>query len=135
MGAFKDDSEVYKYIGGVFENGLADPEVGPKLKGSGVVLQITYTDPDSVLTVDFPSGEVHTGPSDLTPHVELFMTADTGNRFWLGKVNLSVAMAKGQVRAKGPVSKILKLVPAAKSLFPAYESLLERDGRDDLLKA
>ena len=35
MGAFKDDSEVYQYIGGVFENGLADPEVGPKLKGSG----------------------------------------------------------------------------------------------------
>ncbi|UUV28648.1 SCP2 sterol-binding domain-containing protein [Amycolatopsis roodepoortensis] len=135
MGAFKDDTEVYKYIGGVFENGLADPDVGPKLKSSGVVLQITYTDPDSVVTVDMPSGEVHTGQSSLTPHVELFMSADTGNRFWLGKVNLSVAMAKGQVRAKGPVSKILKLVPAAKSLFPTYEAMLERDGRDDLLKA
>ncbi|MFJ2834351.1 SCP2 sterol-binding domain-containing protein [Nocardia sp. NPDC087230] len=135
MGTFKDDSEVYKYIGGVFVDGLADPEVGAKLKSSGVVLQITYTDPDAVLTVDFPAGVVQTGESNLTPQVELFMTADTGNQFWLGKVNLSIAMAKGQVRAKGPVSKILKLVPAAKSLFPTYVSLLERDGRDDLLKA
>lgn len=135
MVAFKDASDVYKYIGGVFENGLADPEVGPKLSGSGVTLQITYTEPDAVITVDMPEGKVHTGDTDLAPNVELFMSADTGNQFWLGKVNLSLAMAKGQVRAKGPISKVLKLVPAAKALFPAYEAMLKADGRNDLLEA
>lgn len=135
MGTFKNADDVYRYVGGIFEKGLADPEVGPKLSSSGVILQITYTDPDSVITVDMPAGEVVTGETDLTPNVELFMSADTGNRFWLGKVNLSLALAKGEVRAKGPISKVLKLVPAAKALFPGYEEMVRADGRDDLLAA
>jgi putative sterol carrier protein len=91
----------------------------PRLPESGVILQITYTDPDAVLTVDFAGGEVHEGgPVDVRPNVEMFMSADNANQFWLGQLNLSVAMAKGQVRTKGPVSKILKLVPIAKELFP-----------------
>lgn len=61
------------------------------------------------------------------------MSADNANQFWLGQLNLSVAMAKGQVRTKGPVSKILKLVPIAKELFPSYRKALEENGRSDLL--
>lgn len=135
MGVFKDSTEVSKYIGGVFEKGLLDAEIGPKLSGSGVVLKITYTDPDSVITVDMPSGKVYSGETDLKPMIELFMSADNGNRFWLGKLNLATGLAKGQVRAKGPTSKVLKLIPAAKSLFPAYREMLEADGRQDLLEA
>jgi hypothetical protein len=33
------------------------------------------------------------------------------------------------------VSKILKLVPIAKDLFPAYRKALEEDGRSDLLNS
>lgn len=135
MPAFKDSAEVYKYLGGIFEKGLGDPEIGPKLRASGVVLQISYTAPDSVITVDMPEGKVYTGDTDLTPNVRMFMSADTGNRFWLGNVNLTMAMAKGQVRAKGPVAKVMKLVPVAKGLFPAYKEMLEQDGRQDLLNA
>ncbi|MBF6278423.1 MULTISPECIES: hypothetical protein [Nocardia] len=135
MSVFKDASEVSKYIGGVFEKGLVDPEVGPKLTESGVVLKITYTDPDVIITVDMPNGKVYSGVSDLVPVVELFMTADNGNKFWLGKLNLATGLAKGQVRAKGPTSKVLKLIPAAKSLFPTYREMLEADGRLDLLEA
>lgn len=135
MPVFKDSTEVYKYLGGIFEKGLDDPEIGPKLRGSGVVLQISYTDPNSVITVDMPEGKVYTGDTDLTPNVRMFMSADTGNRFWLGKVNLTAAMAKGQVRAKGPVAKVMKLVPVAKGLFPAYQEMLEQDDRQDLLNA
>ena len=31
--------------------------------------------------------------------------------------------AKGQVKAKGPVNKILKIVPLTKPLFPIYKDL------------
>lgn len=136
MGVFKDDADVYKYVGGVFEQGTSDPELGPKFAESGVVLRVTYTDPDAVITVDFPNGKVYTGVGEgPDPNVELFMTADNGNKFWLGDLNLTVAMAKGAVRAKGPVPKILKLVPAAKTLFGPYRAMLEADERTDLLNA
>ena len=63
------------------------------------------------------------------------MTADLGNKFWLGHVNLAVAMARGQVRAKGPVPRILKLIPVAKSLYPRYERMLRDSDREDLIAA
>ena len=136
MAAFSNEAEVYDYLGGVFRQGLADPELVAKLEPTGIVLRITYTEPDAVITVDMPGKELHEGPgAGPDPNVELFMTAGTGNRFWLGKVNLSVAMARGTVRAKGPVPKLLKLIPTAKELFPEYEKMLTEAGRDDLVNA
>lgn len=136
MGVFKDDQDVYKYVGGVFEQGVSDPVTGPKFAESGVVLRVHYTDPESVVTVDFPNSKVYNGVGvGPDPNVELFMSADNGNKFWLGQLNLTIGMAKGYVRAKGPVPKILKLIPAAKSLFGPYREMLEKDGRADLLNA
>ena len=81
---------------------MQDPALVEKLRPTGIVLRITYTDPDAVLTVDMPNTELHEGAGNgPEPNVELFMTADTGNRFWLGKVILPVALAKGQVRRQG----------------------------------
>lgn len=136
MPAFKDEAEVYRFLGGIFRVGMQDPDLVDKLKPSGVVLRITYTDPDAVLTVDMPNVELHEGAGQgPEPNVELFMTADTGNRFWLGKVILPVALAKGQVRAKGPVAKLLTVVPLAKGLFGPYRQSLEEADRKDLLNA
>lgn len=136
MGVFKDETEVYTYLGGIFEVATKKEGLADKLAGSGVVLRIHYTDPDATVTVDMAEKTVVTGAgSTAEPNVELFMTADTGNKFWLGKVNLSVAMARGTVRAKGPVPKLLKLIPTAKVLFPEYEKMLTEAGRGDLVNA
>ena len=75
------------------------------------------------------------GESDMEPDVVMSMEADTAHRFWLGKVNVTVALARGQMKAKGPVAKILKLVPLVKPVFPRYKAQLEQAGRDDLLEA
>jgi hypothetical protein len=48
------------------------------------------------------------------------------HRFWLGKVNIAAALAKGDMRAKGPIPKVLKLVPLAKQLFPRYQEMVEK---------
>lgn len=136
MAVFNDEKEVYQFLGGVFRIGMDDPELVAKLKPTGIVLRITYTEPDAVLTVDFPNVELHEGAGNgPAPNVELFMTADTGNRFWLGKVVLPVALAKGEVRAKGPIAKLLKILPLAKGLFGPYKQQLEEAGRADLLTA
>jgi hypothetical protein len=138
MAVFKDESEVYQYTGGIFEDALADPVIGPKFADSGVILKVTHTEPDAVFTVDMPAGKVLYGDDARNgpkPVVEMFMKADVGHRFWLGKVNISLALAKGEMRAKGPVPKILKLVPLAKGLFPRYREKLEKAGRTDMLEA
>jgi hypothetical protein len=95
-------------------------------------------DPESRITVEMrPDREmrVDLGPSDLDPEVIMTMEADTAHLFWLGKVNVTVALARGQIQAKGPVAKILKLVPLVKPAFPRYEEMLREAGRADLLEA
>lgn len=129
MAYYNSAEEIYKYLGGVFlaANGT---EVGPKLMGADIDLQVYYTDPDASMTVRLrqPSIEVTDGGDNPDADVKLFMPADIGDKFWRGEYNLGVGLAKGQVKAKGPVNKILKLVPLTKPLFPLYRELVaEKD--------
>jgi putative sterol carrier protein len=128
---FQNADEVYKYVGGVFREARDNPEVGPKMAQADVDLQIYYSDPDSTLTIRFhePEIEVEDGGDDPNADVKLFMPADIADKYWRGEYNLAVGLAKGQVKAKGPVNKILKLVPVTKPLFPMYKDLVaEKDG-------
>ncbi len=129
MPYYNNAEEIYKYLGGVF---LAanDTEVGPKLMGADIDLQVYYTDPEASMTVRLrqPAIEVTDGGDNPDADVKLFMPADIGDKFWRGEYNLGVGLAKGQVKAKGPVNKILKLVPLTKPLFPLYRDLVaEKD--------
>ena len=126
---FADDQEVYKYLGGVFRAAGDHPEAGPKLKAAGITLQLHYSEPDAQLTVKFDEPmEVVEGDTDVKPDVHLYMRSDDADKFWRGEYNLAVGLSKGDVRAKGPVNKILKLVPLAMPLFPMYrEQTAEKD--------
>jgi putative sterol carrier protein len=130
MSYFKDDAEVYKYLGGVFRVANDVEGVGPNLRAADIVLRLDYSNPTSSITVVLkePAIEVIEGDSDLDPDVRMSMSADHGNQFWRGEYNVAVGLAKGQVKAKGPVTKILKLIPAAKPVFPIYRDLVgEKD--------
>jgi putative sterol carrier protein len=122
---YNNAEEIYKYLGGVFR-AANDTETGPKLKAADIDLQIYYTDPDAAMTVRLrePAIEVVDGGGNADADVKLYMPADIGNKFWRGDYNLGVGLAKGQVKAKGPVNKILKLVPLTKPLFPLYRDLV-----------
>jgi len=135
---FKDADEVYAYIGRLFEELAEDDELAPKFQKANTIVQYQYRKPESQITVKLVEGEdgqVDCGLTALEPEVVMTMEADTAHRFWLGKVNVTVALARGQMKAKGPVAKILKLVPLVKPVFPRYRSILEQAGREDLLEA
>lgn len=129
MGFFKDQAELDEYIGGVFRDAGEHAESGPKLKGANIVMRVIYTDPDCEMTMIFRSDyQVIAGPTDVKPDVTLLMRGDTADQFWRGDYNLAIGLAKGQVKAKGPVNKILKLVPLTKPLFPMYrEKIAAKD--------
>jgi putative sterol carrier protein len=138
MPVFKDDQEVYQYIGKLFVDLADDPELSPKFRRADTIVQYRYSNPDSVITVKMKEGQdgqVDFGETTMDPEIVMTMEADTAHKFWLGKVNVTMALAKGQMKAKGPVAKILKLVPLVKPVFPRYQQMLEEAQRDDLLKA
>ena len=138
MAYFRDEQEVYDHIGRLFQDLMRDEELVPKFQKANTIVRYAFRDPESSITVKMLEGEdpqVDLGPTDLTPEVTMSMDADTAHRFWLGKVNVTVALARGQMKAKGPVAKILKLVPLVKPVFPRYRAQLEAAGRSDLVQA
>ncbi len=136
MAYFKDAQEVYDTIGKLLQDLAVDDELGPKFRKANTIVRYEYRDPDSIVTVRLEEGQpgdVDFGESEMGAEVTMSMEADTAHRFWLGKVNVTVAMARGQIKARGPVAKILKLVPLTKPVYPRYKAQLERQGRQDLL--
>jgi putative sterol carrier protein len=133
---FKDAQELYDTIGRLFTELAEDEELAPKFRQANTIVQYQHHDPDSTITVrlmeDEPT-EVDFGETEMEPEVLMTMEADTAHRFWLGRVNVTTALARGQIHASGPVAKILKLVPLTKPAFPRYKALLEAQGRDDLV--
>ncbi len=49
---FNNSAEVTKYIGGIFESAFDDPEIGPKLVDTGLVVAFDFTDPEAVVVID-----------------------------------------------------------------------------------
>jgi putative sterol carrier protein len=136
MAYFKDAQEVYDTIGKLFVDLAQDDELAPKFRKANTILQYEYREPDSKITVRLQEGEpgdVDFGETEMEPEVVMSMEADTAHRFWLGRVNVTVALARGQIKAHGPVAKILKLVPLTKPVYPRYKALLESQGREDLV--
>lgn len=130
MSYFSSADEVYKYLGGVFRVANDTDGVGDQLRAGNLVLRIDYSAPTASITVVLkdPAIEVVEGDCQLAPDIRMSMSADNGNKFWRGEYNVAVGLAKGQVKAKGPVSKILKLIPMTKPVFPLYRELVaEKD--------
>jgi len=133
---FKDAQEVYDTIGKLFADIAEDPELGDRFRKANTVFQHSYRDPDATITMllrtDEPV-EIDFGETEMEPEVVMSMEADTAHRFWLGRVNVTTALARGQIKASGPVAKILKLVPLTKPVYPLYKAQLEAEGREDLV--
>jgi hypothetical protein len=131
---FKDSADVANYIGGIFLRAFDDPEIGPKLVDTGLVVAFDFVDPEALVVIDMANKSVREGlEGGPAPMATMAMTADTGNAYWQGKVNLPLAMAKKKIKVEGNVGSLLKIAPMGKKLYPGYIQRLKDDGRDDLL--
>jgi hypothetical protein len=136
MAVFRDSQQFYECVGGLMDRAKLDPQVGPKIAKSGIIIQFKYTDPDAITTVnakDKPTQpgafvDIIHGPTNLKPDVVMSMKADVAHAFWQGKVNLLSALAKKDIVAQGPIPKILKLLPAVEPLYKQYPVLLKEKG-------
>lgn len=141
MSIFRDAKHFYECIGELMDRAKKDPQVGPKIAKSGIVIQFVYTEPNAMTTInarDKPTQpgayiDVIHGPCDLKADVVMTMKADVAHAFWHGKVNLVEALAKKQIVATGPIPKILKLLPAVQPLYKIYPALLREKGYSNMV--
>ncbi len=140
MGVFKSADEVYGSIGALFHE-IKTGDIAEKISASNLIIQFKYSDPDSMITIDAknPPEEagshlnIITGDCDLKADIVLSMKADLAHKFWFGKVNLLTALTTRKIVAKGPIPKILKLLPTIQPVYKIYPEFLRKIGKDDLV--
>lgn len=136
MGYFADADDLYGTLGAMLEEVLGDDELGPLFSRADCVIRWIYTNPEAEITVRLEHGcdaKVEFGPSKMKPDVTMSMEADVAHGFWLGQVNVALALTRGQIVATGPVDRILRLMPLARRAFPFYHRLLAERGRSEQL--
>ena len=130
MAVFESSEKFEEVLVGFFKLVAVTPQVADKLLESKLVIRFIYADPDLVVVVDCSGDkvDVRSGDTDTKAIVEMSMKADIAHKFWFGKVNLTMALTRRQMIAKGPVPKILKLLPAIKPTYAMYPTYLDENG-------
>ncbi|MEU1994040.1 hypothetical protein ABZ511_06285 [Nocardia gamkensis] len=74
MTAFKNEEDLYDYVGWIFETAFADLEIGPKLADTGLVLEMRCSEPDCAIVIDAGRSQVRAVAADAPVDAALVMT-------------------------------------------------------------
>lgn len=125
MAVFENTQKMYEVLGSLFETLLKDPEAGPKYVDSGIIIKFAISNPDGAIWLT-DEGTVVCGDCDKKATIEMTLSGDTCHRFWLQDVSLPIALSKGLIKAKGPMPKVLKLLPLLKPAYAAYPAIAKQ---------
>ena len=124
MAVFENTDKMYTVLGALFEKLVKDPAVGPQFVEANIIIKFLIDNPNGEIWLSpANNGEVICGSTNLSPTIEMALSGDTCHRFWLQEVSMPVALAKGLIKAKGPLPKVLKLLPLLKPAYAAYPDI------------
>lgn len=127
MSAFKDTEHMYEVLGDLWNYVIKETEFGPKLKEYEITYKFIINEPSGYIFVSHD--QVITG-SDANRDgvITMEMSGDTVHKFWLKQINLPVALATRKIKSKGPIPKVLKILPYLKPVYELYPSYCEKYG-------
>lgn len=144
MPYFKDTDELVEIMGGYLKEASRlikegeDEELAAMQKTLmplGLTVRIDIKNTTTNILMDYTKDPFAVVINDtaVDPLAVFTMSADTAHKFWHGKVNLAKALALKEIGAKGPITKILKVLPAIAPLIKLYPKYLADIGRQDLV--
>ena len=128
MAIFNSTEELYVVMEALWNWIKSNDEISSELLKSKLIVRFVYKNPDGNLTIDGSDGKelrVTSGDCDLKPDVIMQMQSDLAHQFWLGKVNVPVALVSGKIVSRGPVNKALALLPVVKPAWQIYPSIAD----------
>jgi hypothetical protein len=134
MTGFKSPDEFREVMDKAFTMMSTDPDMGPKLRDARVPQRFEFPDLEMVVNITYSDGE---GGQNLRwewsdavswePKVEMTMDSDVANKYFQGKENVPIALARRRIKSGGDVKAALKLIPITKPVFAMYREMLERE--------
>jgi hypothetical protein len=132
VSSFDSSREFREVMNQVFEMMSTDPEMGPKLRDAETPQRFEFPDVDLVVNITYADGSggqnlrwEWTDEVDWEPDVKMTMDSDVANRYFQGKENVAMAIARRRIKTSGNVKKALALIPITKPLYARYRALLE----------
>ena len=104
------------------------------------VVRFDIEDHEVHLTINFrdpgPNGEIGTltYDSDVEPEISVWSKSETTNKFCQGKLNATVAIARGKVKLDGSMAKALGLLSKIKPLYKVFPEILKEEGLDHMVE-
>ena len=127
MPVFKDTEHMYEMLGDLWNHIISETVVGSKLEEYGVTYKFVVNDPDGYLWVSHE--KVLTGEeANRDAVITMELSGDTVHNFWLKKITLPVALATKKIKSKGPIPKVLKMLPFLKTVHEKYPEYCEKYG-------
>jgi hypothetical protein len=117
----------------VFSMMSEDDEMGPKLRDADVPQRFEFDDLDLVVNIRAGregEGNLHwewTDDVDWEPKVQMKMSSEIANRYFQGKENVAMAIARRRIKPSGDVQAALALIPITKPVFARYRELVEAE--------
>jgi hypothetical protein len=131
---FRSPKEFREVMDKVFGLMDADPDMGPKLKAADVPQRFEFSDVDMVVNIRAAEGgedgNLHwewTDDVDWDAKVRMTMSSETANKYFQGKENVAMAIARRRIKAGGDVKAALSLIPVTKPVYAQYTALVEAE--------
>jgi putative sterol carrier protein len=102
---------------------MLEGEFGKKLKENEMTIKFEVNDPELTMFVDDTACCFDEEAEAKDAVVLMKMSLDTAHKFWLKDLNVPKALALRQIKAKGPIGKVLSLLPLLKpgqAMYPDY---------------
>jgi hypothetical protein len=130
---FQSVAEFREVMERTFEIMSSDPDVGPQLRAAASAQRYEFPDVDLVVNIR-PGGDGEPNLAwewtDEVPweaKVRLTMDSETANRYFQGKENMAIAIARRRIKAAGDVAAALTIIPLTKPLFARYRQMIVTD--------
>jgi hypothetical protein len=128
---FESPKEFRAVMDRVFALMSDDEDMGPKLRDADVPQRFEFDDLDLVVNIRAGTpGDganlvwVWTDDVDWEPKVRMKMSSETANRYFQGKENVAMAIARRRIKTGGDVKAALALLPITKPVYAQYREML-----------
>ncbi|MHA2379373.1 MAG: SCP2 sterol-binding domain-containing protein [Candidatus Thorarchaeota archaeon] len=139
MPGFESTDQLKDVFEEFWNRATKEVEVMEKLAKAEVIVRFDIEQPEAQITIDFKNpgpdgkvGQLMFGDA-AEPEIKVWSKSETTNKFWHGKLNTAIALARGQVKIQGPVSKAIGLVSKIKPLYAIWPEVLKDKGLDHML--
>jgi len=131
---FRSNEEFREVMDRIFGLMDTDPEMGPKLRDADVPQRFEFQDVDLVVNIRAARpGEDRnlvwewTDDVDWEPKVRMAMSSETANKYFQGKENVAIAIARRKIKTGGDVKAALALIPITKPVYGQYSEIVKAE--------